>query len=320
MRQGPLVSIIILNYNGKHLLGVCLDSVIAQTYENLEVIVVDNGSADASVEFVRNNYPKVKVIANTANLGYVKAANQGIAYSHGEFLVVLNNDTRADASWIEHLVRTAHTDSAIGICASKQLNFFEPAVIDSTGIQFFRGGYARDRGKHEKDCGQYDLKEEIFGAPGASAFYRRAMLDDIGVFDEDYFAYCEEFDLSFRAQLLGWKCIFVPEAVIYHMSGRTRAASDERFLVFYVERNRLFTIIKNYPVRLFLLNWPFLLKYEFDILMRFLKKGEKEVMSARFDALRHLSGMLAKRFAIQRRRKASIAMIRQHIDRERRHP
>ncbi|HQQ06240.1 MAG TPA: glycosyltransferase family 2 protein, partial [Candidatus Omnitrophota bacterium] len=142
MGQEPLVSVIILNYNGKHLLGVCLDSVMAQGYPCLEVIVVDNGSGDASVEFVRNNYATVKVLANAGNLGYAKAANQGIRCSAGEFVVVLNNDTRVDPFWIERLVRAARKDPAIGICASKQLNFFNPNIIDSAGIMLLRGGYA----------------------------------------------------------------------------------------------------------------------------------------------------------------------------------
>jgi hypothetical protein len=291
---------------------------MAQTYANLEVIVVDNGSSDASVEFVRNDYSRVKVIANAVNLGYVKAANQGISCSGGEFLVVLNNDTKVDARWIEHLVRIARTDPALGICASKQLNFFDPTLIDSAGIQFFRGGYARDRGKNEKDLGQYDDQGEIFGAAGASAFYRRAMLDEIGFFDEDYFAYCEEFDLAFRAQLRGWKCVFVPEAIVYHMSGQTRAAIDEKFLVYHIERNRILTIIKDYPVRLGFLNWPFLLKYELDAFMRFLKKGEMELVAARLGALKLMPRMLNKRNAIQRARTASIRSLRDHINRERR--
>ncbi|MDD4941117.1 MAG: glycosyltransferase family 2 protein [Candidatus Omnitrophica bacterium] len=317
MGREPLVSVIILNYNGKHLLGVCLDSVMAQSYPGLEMIVVDNGSGDASAEFVRNNYATVKVLANGSNLGYVKAANQGIRCSAGEFVVVLNNDTRVDPFWVERLVRAARTDHSIGICASKQLNFFNPNIIDSAGIMLLRGGYARDRGRGEADRGQYDTAGEIFGAAGASAFYRRSMLDEIGIFDEDYFAYCEEFDLCFRAQLAGWKCVFVPDALVYHMSGQTRAARDERFLVYYVERNRLWTLIKDYPVRLFLLHWPFLLKYEIDILMRFVGRYEKEVFFARLDALRLLPRMLARRAAIQRRRRIRISRLRAYIDRER---
>jgi GT2 family glycosyltransferase len=317
MREQPLVSVIILNHNGRHMLKVCLDSVVAQRYGNLEIILVDNGSSDASVEFVRENYPaRVQVIANSGNLGYVLAANQGIECSKGEFLVVLNNDTRADKEWIAHLVRKALSDPDIGICASKQLKFDDPRIIDSAGVRLFRGGYARDRGKGEVDRGQYEITQEMFGAAGASAFYRRAMLDRIGLFDKDYFAYCEEFDLCFRALLYGWLCVYVPDAVVYHMGGATRARKDERFLIYYIERNRIFTIIKNYPLKLFLLTLPYLLKYELDILMRFFMRFEKEVMTARFDALKLLPKMLAKRRLVQISRKIPVSRLRSFIVKE----
>jgi len=317
MRENPLVSIIILNYNGRYLLPACIDSVVAQSYKELEIIFVDNGSGGGSAGFVKSNYPGVKVLENGSNLGYAIAANQGIEASRGDFIVILNNDTRVDPDWISHLVRLALMDEKIGICASKQLNFFNTKIIDSAGIRLFRGGYARDRGRHEQDRGQYDKVQEVFGAAGASAFYRRAMLDRIGFFDDEYFAYCEEFDLAFRAQLCGWKCVYVPDAVVYHMSGQTRARKDQRFLLYYVERNRLCTIVKNYPLSLLILSLPFLLKYEFDILLRLLKHFEKEVIAARLDALKLLPHMLRKRVFIQKNRQVSLSSLRAHIDRER---
>jgi hypothetical protein len=313
MQEQPLISIIIPNYNGIEMLKACLDSLEAQSYRNLEIILVDNGSNDGSAKFVRENYPAIKIIANNSNLGYVLAANQGIESSLGEFVVVLNNDTRADPKWIEHLVRVALADNNIGICASKQLNFFDPGIIDSAGIQLCRGGYPKDRGRHEKDLGQFNTLGEVFAAPGASAFYRRTMLDQIGLFDSDYFAYCEEFDLAFRARLSGWKCLYVPEAMIYHMSGQTRARQDEKFLIYHVERNRLLTIIKNYPVRMFLYCLPFFLKYELDILIRLITRFEKEVLIARIDALKLLPKMLAKRNLIQRKRMVSACSLRRFI-------
>lgn len=306
MPEKSLVSVIILNLNGRHLLKDCLDSLAGQSYGRIETILVDNGSSDGSVELVRSGYPGVRVLVNPLNLGYTLAANQGIRASRGEFVVVLNNDTKAAPDWIEKLADAAASDPRIGICASKQMNFFEPGKFDSAGIQLFRGGYARDRGRGEEDRGQYDRSERIFGAPGASAFYRRSMLDEIGLFDEDYFAYCEEFDLSFRAMLYGWACVYVPAAVVYHKSGATRASRDERFLVYYVERNRLFTIIKNYPVRLFLYCLPYLMKYELDILRRLVFRLEKEVLLARLAALCLMPKMLVKRRLIQRNRKVPV--------------
>ncbi len=318
MPRKNLVSVIVINYNGCSLLPVCLGSLAGQSYADLEIILVDNGSSDGSREFVKDNFPRAKIIENEVNLGFAKAADQGIENSEGEFVALLNNDTRADKDWVANLVRAAAADPTIGSCASKQLNFFDPRMIDSAGILLFRGGYPRNRGRGETDNGQFDTAGEIFGAPGASAFYRRSMLDQIGLFDSDYFAYCEEFDLSFRAQLAGWKCEYVPEAVIYHMGGQTRSRNEQGFLVYYSERNRIFTIIKNYPAGLILYYLPFLLKYELDAFIRLIKHSEKGLLIARLDALKLLPKMLKKRRRIQKDRKVGISGLRGFFLREKR--
>jgi GT2 family glycosyltransferase len=298
----PLVTVIIPNYNGRGVLKTCLDSVKAQDYKRLEIIVVDNGSSDGSAEYVRRNFAQVSVIVNERNLGFAQAANQGVLQSQGEFVALLNNDTKADTSWITNLVKVIQTDGTIGSCASKQLSFYHPDVIDSAGIQLLRGGYPSNRGHNQKDERRFNAIEEVFGAPGASAFYRKAMLEGIGLFDRDYFVYNEEFDLSFRARLSGWKCVYVPQAVVYHMGGRTRAGSDRKFLIFYMERNRIFTIVKNYPLAMLMYYFPYLLKYEIDILFRLITRFEIEPLLARVDVLRFLPNMLKKRKAIQAHR------------------
>ena len=305
MTQGILVSIVIVNYNGRHLLETCLDSVLTQTYQNKEVFLVDNGSTDGSVEFLKEHYPQAQLMVNDRNLGFSSAVNQGIQASKGEFVAVLNNDTKVAPSWIGSLVTVIQENPRIGSCASKQLDFYRPDVIDSAGILLARGGYAFGRGHGEQDRGQFDAVVEVFGAAGASAFYRRRMLEEIGLFDDDYFAYNEEFDLSLRAQLYGWKCLYAPSAVIYHMGGESRAKHDQKFLIYYMECNRLLTIIKNYPAAMFFYFLPYLLKYELDIFYRLLLRFEIQPIVARVDVLRMLPRMLKKRTKIQRERSIS---------------
>lgn len=297
----PMVSIIILNCNGKNLLKTCLDSVFKQTYKNYEVIFVDNGSTDSSGEFIEKNYPSVKLIKNKKNLGYAKGNNIGIEISEGKYIATLNNDTKVEPDWIENLVEVAEKDCRIGICASKQLNFYQPNLIDSTGINLHRGAYPSNRGRNEKDNGQFDEQVEVFGAPGASAFYRKEMLNRIGLFDEDYFAFQEEFDLCWRAKLSGWSCVYVPKAVVYHVSGAT-AVPGSKFLIYYMERNRLLTIIKNFPLISFLRYSPYIFKYELDILFRIITSFEYGLITARLAALMLFPRMLKKRRKIQKAR------------------
>lgn len=286
-----------------------------QTYRDLETIVVDNGSSDGSQDFVRTNYPAVTLIENAGNTGFAPAANQGIEASGSEFVALLNNDTRVEPEWIARLVEAIRSDETVGSCASKQMDFFRPGIIDAAGLVFFRGGYAGSRGHAKKDEGQFDAQAPVFGAHGASAFYRRSMLDQVGLFDADYFAYNEEFDLSLRAQLFGWKCLYVPGAVVYHKQGATRARQDRRFLVYHMERNRIFTIIKDYPWGLILATLSFLLKYELDILWRLVAGGETALFRARLDVMRSLPHLLRKRRLIQKNRVLSVRGCMQLLSR-----
>ena len=296
------VSIIIVNCNGKALLENCLASCTVQSYRDFEMIIVDNGSSDGSQDFVRTAYPRAALIENKNNTGFAPAANQGIEVSCGEFVALLNNDTRVDREWVSSLVKAIRSDEIIGSCASKQMDFSRADIIDAAGLVLFRGGYAGSRGHAEKDEGQFEAREFVFGCHGASAFYRKAMLDEIGLFDEDYFAYNEEFDLALRAQLCGWKCVYVPEAVVFHMGGATRARQDEDFRLFQMERNRLCTIIKGYPLAMLCYYSLFLAKYELDAFFRLLRRGTTTFLRARFDCIRLLPRMLKKRRDIQRTR------------------
>jgi GT2 family glycosyltransferase len=272
-----------------------------QAYSPVEIIVVDNGSRDDSVAFVQREYPAVIVINLPKNIGYAAGMNKGIAAAHGEFIATLNNDTRVDSDWVQQLVGILETDSTIGSCASKQLNFYNQDVIDSTGILLYRGGYPRNRGAGQKDAGQFAVVDEVFAAPGASAIYRRSMLEQIGLFDRDYFAYQEEWDLSFRGQWFGWKCVYVPSAVVYHMGGATMAKRNHRAHIFLMERNRIFTIVKNYSLSMYAATWMYLVKYEIDVWKRIVFSLELAPLFARIAAAVYVPVMAVRGFFMRKR-------------------
>jgi len=257
----PAVSVIIVNYNGLPHLKECLDSLRRQTFEDFEIVLVDNASADDSVRFVKSNYAEVTVIVNLKNLGYGGGNNVGIKASSGKYLALLNNDTRVDARWLQRLVEAAEKDGTIGMCASKILNYYHQDIIDNTGLLLYRDGIGRGRGRLEKDSGQYDSEEEVFFPSGCAGLYLRTMLDEIGLLDEDFFLYVEDVDIGLRARIAGWRCIYVPEAAVYHKySATTEPYSPLK--AYLVERNRIWVVLKCFPLGMLLVS-PFytLLRY-----------------------------------------------------------
>lgn len=257
----PLISVIIVNFNGLAHLEECLDSLREQTFRDFEIILVDNASADHSVPFVKDNYAEVTVIENRENLGYGGGNNAGIKASSGKYLALLNNDTKVDPRWLQRLVETAEKDEKIGMCASKILNYYHPEIIDNTGLLMYRDGIGRGRGRLEKDIGQYDAEEEVFFPSGCAALYRRAMLDEIGLLDEGFFLYVEDVDIGLRARIAGWRCFYVPEAMVYHKYSAT-AEPYSPLKANLVERNRIWVVLKCFPIRMILVS-PFytLLRY-----------------------------------------------------------
>ncbi|MEM3522934.1 MAG: glycosyltransferase, partial [Candidatus Bathyarchaeia archaeon] len=241
----PLVSIIVLNYNGLHFLNACLSSLFELNYpkDKLEIILVDNGSTDGSVNYVRKKFPNVKVIALKKNIGFSAGNNKGIRASHGKLVAILNNDAEVQKDWLIQIVKLALLDPKIGIIAPKILFRRRPSIINNAGSWMFTNGWSVDRGFNELDKGQYDKIQEVFAACGASMVCRREMLQDVGLFDEDIFAYFEDTDLSWRARLHGWKIVYTPHAVVYHEhAGTSREWSP--FFAYHVFRNRLYIALK----------------------------------------------------------------------------
>ncbi len=244
----PLVSVVIPSWNRRQLLLDCLAALRAQKYEPFEVIVVDNGSDDGSLDAVTGQHGAwVNLIRNEENLGYACAVNQGIAAAGGDFIATLNNDAVPAPDWLGALVEAISSDDQFGMAASKILSFDNPRIIDGTGLLIYPDGSSRARGRLEKDVGQYDAETEALLPSGCAAIYRRRMLEEIGALEETFFAYCEDTDLGLRARLAGWRCAFAPKAVVqHHYSASSGNASELK--AFLVERNRLWVAARNFPL------------------------------------------------------------------------
>ncbi len=248
IQNDPLVSISIVNYNGKKFLNDLFVSLKCQAFTDFEVIFVDNNSTDESVEFLEKYYSDfVKIIRNSENYGFAKANNIGIKASSGKYVVLLNNDTKVDPNWLKGLVEAAENDESVGMCASKILFMHNLRLIDSTGLSIYPDGTSRQRGWSEEDRGQFDDKRDVLLPSGCAALYRREMLNQIGLFDERFFAYCEDTDLGLRARLANWQCVFVPQAIVYHLySGYWGEFPLKK--IFLIERNRILIVFKLFPL------------------------------------------------------------------------
>lgn len=245
-------AVVVLNWNGIDYIRMCLEAVFVQSYESMRVIVVDNHSTDGSLEVIRDDFPEAELVELPDNLGFAKGTNTGVRRALAEPLIrwiaTLNNDTRVDPEWLAEMVRTCEADPRVGMVASKILFMDRPRVLNSTGILIARDGSARDRGWLETDEGQYDDKLDVFGPSAGAALYRREMLEDIGLFDEDFWGYLEDLDLAWRGRLAGWVGRFAPRSIVHHKySASTGFHSTLKIRV--SERNRIWTLVRNYPAR-----------------------------------------------------------------------
>ena len=247
-----MISVVVVNWNRKELLRACLKSVERQVGVSFETIVVDNGSADGSAEMAEREFA-ARVIRNRENRGFCAANNQGIAAAEGEFVALLNNDAEAEAGWLAALHRGCTRAADVGMAASKVLVWEDPRRIDKVGHLIFPDGQNRGRGSGALDEGQFDREEEVLWPDGCAAMYRRAMLEQIGGFDEDFFAYGDDAELGLRARIAGWRCIYSPEAVVRHHRGAT-LGKDSSGRLALIERNRVLLALKLFPWSLLWLN------------------------------------------------------------------
>jgi GT2 family glycosyltransferase len=249
----PRVSIIILTWNGRRYLSDCLKSIEAQTYRDFEVILLDNGSRDGSSEFIKNEFSWVSLISVPENLGFAGGHSVAIERASGELIVTLNNDTRVEPDWLEELVFVADSYPEAGMVASRTSVYDDPDLIDTLGGRVCLDGMSRGafRMKRVSELGLSRVEEGLYPSP-AAALYRRSMIEEVGFFDEDFFAYAEDTDLGLRCRWAGWKCVIATEAIVHHYYSATGGAFSP-FKLYYCERNHFWVAIKNFPPLLLML-------------------------------------------------------------------
>ncbi len=261
MSRNPHVTIIVVNWNGRHHLEPCLSALQAQSYPDREIVVVDNGSTDGSGEYVAAHFPEVRLIRAPSNLGFAAANNLAIHESQGAYVALINNDAYAETDWLENMVWVAEEDRTIGMIACKMLFADRPTLINSTGVCVDRAGIAWDRAGGEPNIDRTTDPIEIFGPCGGAALYRRSLLDAIGLFDEEFFMYLEDVDLAWRARRAGWRCYYVPTAQVRHQHSAS-AGEGSPFKSFQLGRNKIWLLVKNYPVRELWRYIPLMLMYD----------------------------------------------------------
>ena len=301
-----LASVIIPNWNGIQHLSVCLDALRAQTYSDLEVILVDNGSTDGSQTLVTEHYPNVRLIALERNLGLTGGNNAGFRAAHGEVLISLNNDTEAAPCFVEALMDALAGHPEAGMAAAKMRLFDRRDVLHSAGDGYGVDGIPFNRGVWQRDEGQFDAPGWIFGGCGGAVAYRRTMLDQVGLFDESFFMYCEDVDLNWRAQLAGWRCWYTPQAVVYH---KLSATGGGPIASFYTGRNTLWVIAKNYPGALLRRHLGSVLRAQgritYDALRAWRGRAARARLRGQIAGMMGWSRMMKKRRAIQTRRQVT---------------
>ena len=323
---------VVVNWNRQVLLRSCLQSLNQQEFDApFEVVVVDNGSTDGSADMVESEFGsgaafRIKVIRNANNRGFCAANNQGFAASDGELIALLNNDAEADPHWLCTLAQLFQGRPEVGMAASKILVYEDPKRIDKAGHLVYPDGQNRGRGTGQLDTGQYDKIEEVLWPDGCAAMYRRAMLDQIGGFDEDFFAYADDAELGLRARIAGWKCLYAPQAVVRHHRGSTLGVRSARRMEL-IERNRVLLAFKLFPWTLLWLNGAYyLMRLAAGAWAAMRHKGEVgqytglgklrlafALLKGDLQALMLIPRMLRKRRELERFRKLSPPQVKELI-------
>ncbi len=267
------VTIIIPNYNGCHFMEPCLASLKKQTYKDYQILVVDNASTDGTLEYVKEHYPEIEVIALKKNYGFSKAVNVGIRRSTTPYVILLNNDTTTDPYYIEEMVRTIEKSPRIFSVSSKMIQMYHPQLIDSAGDLYTLTGWGVCRGVG-RPVSNYTETDEVFSACAGAAIYRRQVFEKIGLFDEKHFAYLEDIDVGYRARIFGYRNLYCPTALVYHVGSGTSGSKYNSFKVRLSARNNIYLNYKNMPLLQLMVNFlplfaGYVLKYAFFIRIGF---------------------------------------------------
>jgi GT2 family glycosyltransferase len=315
MASKDAVSVTVVTFNSGRFIKRCLDSVLEQKYANLEVIVIDNASTDGTVDLLEQFADRCRIYYNDENIGFAAAQNQAIALAQGEWVLTLNPDVLLLPNFIQALVEAGHVDPKAGTVCGKLLTIRpsfdlpEKQLVDSTGIYFTPMLRHLDRGSQEVDNGHYLNFEYVFGATAAAALYRRSMIEDISIlgefFDPDFFVYREDADVAWRAQLMGWRCIYTPLARGYHvrkvLPGNRRALPPA--INMHSVKNRFLMRVKNMTGDLYRRNW-FSITGRDIVVVGACLLHERSSLKAFWYLAKNWKRVIAKRREIMRRRKA----------------
>lgn len=266
------VTVVIPNYNGLKFLEACLGSMERQTMKDMEVLVIDNGSTDGSVEYIKNNFPWAELVELGSNTGFCHAVNVGIQRASAEYVLLLNNDTEAEPEFAEELYKAISVSDRIFSVSSRMLNFRERAVMDDAGDYYSIIGWQFQRGVG-RSRELYNTRKRIFSACAGAAIYRKSVFRQIGYFDESHFAYLEDMDIGYRAQIYGYVNVFCPKAAVYHVGSGSSGSKYNDFKVSLSSRNSVYLIYKNMPLLQLIINLPALFAGYVVKWLFFVKKG-----------------------------------------------
>jgi GT2 family glycosyltransferase len=307
----PSVSIVIVSWNSAKHLPICLANLQAQTFRDFEIIIVDNGSTDNSIELAESqSFDSVlQVIRLERNFGFAHSNNLGARIARGEWLVLLNADAYPEPDWLEKLLLAAQQNPGFNFFSSRQIQYDRPELLDGAGDMYHVSGLAWRRYYNHQESEYGKQEEEVFGACAAAALYKREDFLQVGGFDEDYFSYFEDVDLSFRLRLIGGRCLYVPQAIVRHV-GSASSGKLSDFVIYHGHRNLEWTYFKNMPSSLLWLYLPLHILMDVYFLLSFLLKGKTSaIFTAKLNALRGIPAALAKRRSIQKSRSVSATEI-----------
>jgi len=304
------VSVVILNHDGMGVLLDCLGSVFSSGYPSLEVIVVDNGSTDGSADTAKREFPEIMLVKNRRNLGCGAGNNIGIGQAGGEYIVLLNNDVFVTKGWLEALLEASGRHVEAGFFQPKILLADRRGVINSAGNMIHLAGFGLCRGIGEVDRGQYDQEARIGFGSGACLLVKRKALEDVGFLDPVYFAFNEDTDWGWRAALRGWSSIYVPSSIVYHKLGYSWGGSLSHRKFYFLERNRVLTVFKNYSTRSLIILLPLLFLIELSVLaFAAFRRLFHEKVRSYVDVVRLRHHLMAQRDFTQKRRKVSDSRV-----------
>lgn len=308
------VDILIPSFNGWHLLNVCLNSLRTQTYRDFQIVVVDNGSSDRTGEFVRDNFPEVRLIELDKNYGFCGAINRAIEQTCSPYIALLNNDTEAEPKWLEELLRGFDRSKNVASCASKILQFNRRYLLDTAGDVMTIAGFGYKRGWNQPDGQEFDQENYVFSACAGAAIYKRELFEAVGPLDEDFFAFGEDLDIGFRAQLAGYKCLYVPKARVYHRV-RATAGMNSHLSIRLHHRNLVAIVLKNFPLSLLVLYSPHIVMYWIVAFLSNVYRGRgKPFCIGLFEGVMTSGKALKKRKQVQKLRRVPISCLRDIMD------